>query len=197
MAKYTYDLNSRQDIKHLTDYLDLLGQLFRTKDFKTFIANKCLKELDDICSYTLVTFDEHSVFDEKVGEYEKSHGKTIGSNYVMIYNDTKLAQDEMWWVSPKTRENYPHGISIAKIIEYGTGVRGTAQDDWQVDVNNHGSTGWTYYNPDNYGSSNKLDSLTRTTGLEGRFIYQKLADSVEKNFDSWVDEYMEGYGING
>lgn len=194
MAKYVYDLSNRQDISELTDYINLLGGLFANKNFKQYIANKCLNELKDICDYTLVTFDEHSVFDAKVQEYEKSHGKEIGRDYIMIYNDTKLAQDEMWWVSPKTKENYPHGISIAKIIEYGTGIKGTSQTDWQVDVNNHGSSGWFYRNPDNYGSANRAESLVRTTGMEGRFIYQKLANNVEKKFDSWVREYMERLG---
>lgn len=194
MAKYEYDLDNRQDLNEMLGELDLIKDLFANSEFKRFIAKKCLEELADICNYTLVTFDEHSVFDAKVQEYEENHKYRIGSDYILIYNNTMLAQDEMWWVSPTTRENYPHGISIAKIIEYGTGIRGTSQNDWQTDVNGHGSAGWTYYNPDNWGSSNKVESLVHTTGLEGRFIYQKLADSVERKFDAWVGEYIERLG---
>lgn len=187
MAKYVYNLLDKGSVKKLVDDYTELAKMFGTMRFKKFIADKCLKELDDICNYSLVTFDEHSVFDSKVAEYEKNHKVRYGDDYILISNNTTLTQAEMFWVSEGTKAKYPDGISVSYIIEYGTGIKGTSQDDWQVDVNGHGSKGWSYQNPDN-------GQWTHTTGLEGRFIYQKLLDQVEKKIDKWINEYLEERG---
>lgn len=181
MAKYEYDLANKKDLSLLLDRYDKL-KVYESRDFKEFIANKCKEELLDIGNYTLVTFDEHSVFDAKVREYEANHRRRMGPGYLEIYNDTTLNVDEMFWVSDKTIMNYIMGISIAKIIEYGTGLKGTSQSDWQTNVN-HYPHGWHYTNPDTWEG-------TYTNGLEGRFIYLKLTDAIAKNFGDWYKEYM-------
>lgn len=183
MAKYEYDLLNDTDWKKLKEEINELSIMFSTKEFRKFIADKCLQELEDIQSYSL-TYDEHSVFDAKVQEYRENHKVEYGDDYILISNSTNLDNSEMWWVSPPTRQKYPDGISVAYIIEYGTGLKGTSQDDWQVNVNGYGANGWHYTSPDS-------GFRTTTTGLEGRFIYQKLLDNVSSKMESWVFEYME------
>ena len=181
MSKYVYDLTKPSDIDKLTKELYSLASVFKTKGFKEFIANKCLKELDDIQSYLLNGYDKENT---DIGRYQNNHKVEYGDNYIKIFNNTNLSQDEMWWVSEETREHYPDGISIAYIVEYGTGIKGTSQDDWQTDVNGHGAKGWVYISPN-------VNHYVWTNGIEGKFIYQKLYDKIVKNFDSWYMEYIE------
>lgn len=186
MAKYVYDITKDSGLKSLLLFYDNYDKLFKTKKFKSFIADKCIKELDAIMANSLNNFgdgEEHSVFNKKVEKYKKNNKKEIGDDYILIYNDTVLTQEEMVWVSEKTKSNYPNGLSISKVIEYGTGLLGKAQDDWQVNVNGHNKS-WSYEDPDNKGR------YKHTSGIEGRFIYQTLLQTVEKKFKLWVMEYI-------
>ena len=185
MAKYEYDLLKDTDWEALQEDLDSLAKLVTTKQFREYIANKCLEELEDIESYSLVN-EEHSVWQSKILEYVRGHKVEYGNDYILIFNDTNMEQEEMFWVSKKTRSNYPNGISVAYIIEYGTGLKGTSQDDWQVNVNGHGANGWVYKDPDGF--------VQHTTGMEGKFIYQKLLDSVSQQIEKWTMEYIERNG---
>lgn len=192
MSKYVYDLTKSSDVSELIKDIQKDIDLFKNRKFKEFIAEKCLKELKDICDIVTFSMDfENSVFHEKVQEYEQSHKKVIGSNHVTIYNSTRLAQDEMFWVSTTTRENYPHGISIAKIVEYGTGIKGTSQDDWQTDVNGHGAKAWAYYNPDSINGWEGASPIIWSHGIEGKFVYQKLYDRIIENFEMWTIEFLD------
>lgn len=183
MTKYVYDITNASSLKLLCGFFDNLEETFKSKRFKNFIANKCLKELDDIMSNYLKGFgegEEHSGFNNKVKEYKRNNKKEIGDDYILIYNETILTPDEMTWVSEKTKSNYPDGLSISKVIEYGTGLMGTEQEDWLVNVNNH-SKSWSYLDPEN--------KVRHTTGISGRFIYYKLLQTIKKDFKKWVIEY--------
>lgn len=200
MANYSYQMIFTSERERFKRDLDAFKGVFNSPKFLDYLAEKCLEELRDICDYTLVDFMEHSVFDAKVQEYERSHKKKIGENYILIYNDTTLTQDEMFWVSPTTKQNYPDGLSISYVLEYGTGLLGVSQPDWETNANPNGlghiSTGeWFHYNPDYLDSDNKLEYLQRTSGIEGRFIYQKLADNFATKVIKWVDAFLdkEGY----
>lgn len=182
MAKYEYNLLNDTDWGKLQIDLDKIANVITTKQFREYIADKCLKELEDIESYSLVN-EEHSVWQEKILEYVRGHKVEYGNDYILIFNATNLNQDEMFWVSDKTRANYPNGISVAYIIEYGTGLKGTSQEDWQVNVNGYGANGWVYKDADGF--------IQHTTGLEGKFIYQKLLDIVVREIETWTFEYME------
>lgn len=183
MSNYVYDLSKEQDVKKLFKELTNLETLFTSKKFKNYIANKCLEELAKL-NNTLGSFgqgEEHDVFLAKIEEYKRNHKKEIGDDYIIIFNDTTLEQSEMTWVNENTKIHYPEGISIAYIIEYGTGLLGTSQEDWQVNVNNHASS-WSY---------KKDNRLYRTSGISGRFIYGKLLEIIKLNFEKWVNEYIE------
>ena len=184
MAKYEYDLLNNADYQKLKQEFSDLEKIVSTQDFKEFIADKCLKELDDIQKYSLASYNGDDIDTDR---YQNNHKVKYGSDYILLFNDTTLEQGDMWWVSEKTRANYPNGISIAYIIEYGTGIRGTSQEDWQTDVNGHGAKGWTYRNPN-------TNNFVWTNGIEGRFIYQKLLDRIDLKFGDWLSEYLEKKG---
>lgn len=184
MAQYEYDISKNSDFQALLQYFDDIEKAFTSKKFFEYLADKCMKELDRIMSENLVGYDEHSVFYGKLDEYKNNNKLTFTDNGFIISNDTNMEQSEMWWVSPKTRDNYPDGISIAYIVEYGTGLKGTSQDDWQVNVHNYGSNGWRFVDPD-------TGFLKVSTGSEGRFIYQKLRDRIEEMASIWIYYYFE------
>lgn len=193
MAKPIFELDiiDLYDKSVLYKELNDLGKMFNSKKFKEFIGNKCLKVLDTLMQNNLDTFNEHSVFDEKVEEYKKNCKYKIDEDYIIIYNETILTQEEMTWVSEKTKKNYPDGISIAHIIEYGTGLLGdsTPEDDWETNTNPNGiahtrNGSWWHYSPDD-------ENIHYTSGIEGRYIFNQMMEKVEKNFSTWVDEYIE------
>ena len=168
-----------------------LSKLFTSNNFKKYIGEKCLKVLDTLMQENLGNFNEHSVFDAKVEEYKKNCKYEIENNYLVIYNDTKLRQDEMTWVSEKTKSNYADGISISHIIEYGTGLLGesVAEDNWLVNTNSNGAShtsngAWWHYSPDD-------EQIHYTQGIEGRYIFNKMMETVELEFKNWVNEYLD------
>lgn len=186
MAQYVYDMSKQTDIDKLMAEWDTLKTMFTSKKFKSFIADKCLDALKVICNETTF-WDEHEVWTSKLEEYKNGHKVEIGNDYVLIFNDTYYIQDELYWLSPKTKKNYPEGISVSYLIEYGMGINGTAQDDWEVNVP-------TAYKINNgqmwYGNSPSGQSM-RYYSQEGKFIYQKLANEVELHFEEWANEYYE------
>lgn len=188
MSKPIFEINvvDIYDKEHfiIENELKKLTALFKSDKFKKYIGEKCLKVLDTLMQENLGNFNEHSVFDAKVEEYKKNCKYEIENDYLIIYNDTILTQDEMTWVSDKTKKNYQEGISISKIIEYGTGLLGesTPEDNWETNVNNYSSS-WSYIGPDNL--------IHHTQGIEGRYIFNKMMEQVQENFELWVDEYIE------
>jgi hypothetical protein len=186
MSKYVYDISKELDFKNLLLSIDDISKIFESEKFKKFVAEKCIKELETIMGENLNDIPEYHVSAEKVQEYKNNNKYEIGTDYVLIFNETNLTQGEMYWVSDKTKERYPEGISISYLIEYGTGLRGTAQDDWEVNVSSPSKRSdgkWTF----------KKDDIVykKVSGLAGRFIYDKLLQVVENNMQSWIDEYLE------
>lgn len=180
MAKYEYDLSNNSDFRALLEYYDNIGETFTSKKFFKYLADKCMKELEKIQSQNL-NVDEDDIY---IHRYRYNHKLTFEKDGFVISNDTHLDQSEMYWVSPETVINYPDGISIAYIVEFGTGIKGTSQDDWQVDVKGHGEKGWVYYNI-------SVGAPRWTNGMEGRFIYQKLRDKIEEKASDWIVDYFE------
>lgn len=186
MANYVYDLMKSGDFKKLEEDLLDIHKIFETNEFKEFVANKCLKELDLMSSSLLSNISEANVPADKLEEYKNNHKKEIGKDYIEISNDTTLTQAEMVWVSEKTRERYKDGISIAYIIEYGVGIIGSEDDDWATNVpspSKHADGSWSFRKNDNL--------YLNVDGFNGKFIYQRLLDIVEDKFEDWVYEYID------
>ena len=104
---------------------------------------------------------------------------------IILFNNTKA---DLSHLSENTRANYPDGFSIAKAVEYGTGIVGrdsqgsTQATDWAYDVNNHGEKGWFY---------EKNGKIYWTKGMEGKLIYYKTKQEIEKNIEKWIAEYID------
>ena len=186
-AQYTYNVSRMLDKDKMILELDTLKEVFKTKQFKSFIADKCIELLREICNDSTY-WEEHSVWADKIEQYKNGHKVDIGKDYVLIFNDTYYSQDELWWLSPETREKYIEGLSVSYLIEYGMGINGSAQSDWEVNVptsyKNNGCETWVGYNPDEYPNAIFYNSQS------GKFIYLKLKLGVEQRFEDWVNEYI-------
>ena len=186
MADYVYDLSKDADMKKLYKLHNDYAKEITSDKFKKFIAEKCLKQLEIIMAKNLQSLPEYHVSTVMLDRYKQSNKYKISSNTITIYNDAMQTVGEMTWVSEKTKERYPEGISIASIIEYGTGLRGEDGEDWIVRLESPSKDKdgkWTF----------KKDGTVykKVSGLEGRFIYEKLLKSVEKYFEIWFEEYFE------
>ena len=92
-------------------------------------------------------------------------------------------------MSEETKANYPGmTLSLAKLVEYGMGYTGLTStpnqeevEDWEYDVNNHGYTGWYYY--DNDGER------YWTNGFAGRMVFYQLKQHTEQKIFDWIAEY--------
>ena len=185
MANYTFNIEL-SGIEELIDDIDNIYKLFKDKSFKMFIAEKCLESVRKISDRELNNISDADVLSSKLDEYKQNHKSEIGDGYIEISNSTILTPDEMEWVSESTKSRYGDGLSIAHVIEYGTGLKGTSDEDWEVNVpspSKHKDGTWTFIK----------DGILylNQSGMQGRFIYLKLIQEVEKNFDNWVDEYLD------
>ena len=175
--------------KELSNTLKKLSDSFGSKEMMEFLGDKCERTLYKITYDNLTTVE-----DLEVSEYSKNHQKEIKNNTITLSNGTMADLSEL---SSETLKNYPNGFSIAKAVEYGTGIIGStseassiAPSDWEYDVNGHGEKGWFY---------KKDGNIYWTKGFEGRLIFYKTAKEIEKNARSWIFEYIgwKASNING
>lgn len=179
MAQYVYDMSKQLDVDKLDMEILQLANIISSKKFKSYIADKCLALLKEICD-DATFWEEHSVWASKLDEYRNGHKVEIGNDYVLVFNNTQYSQDELWWLSDKTKENYQDGLSVAYLIEYGMGVNSAGADDWETSSKSK----WVGYNPDDYPRAKFYQSR------EGKLIYLKLSLGVEERIEDWISEYI-------
>jgi hypothetical protein len=176
------NLADNADVNTLFKDLDKLQTLFETTEFRKFIGDKCIETLRDISNEELSGINENDVAYSELIKYKMSHQYEVGDDYVLVFND---AMADLSHLSPDTLANYPDGLSIALLIEYGMGLPGTSddEDDWQTKVNpNRDYTKqWSYI---------RNSALYHSSGMEGKMIFDKLEKEVDKNIGDWIDEYM-------
>lgn len=165
---------------YFNEYIILLNE-FTTKEFKEFFGNKCIEVLKELSESLLSDISYSDVATEEIEKYKNAHQVEIGDDYVLLFNETMA---DLSHLSPLTSAHYPNGLSIAKLIEYGMGIKGTTQDDWQTQMNpNRDYTkAWAYRRPAG-------GTLYWSNGMEGKFIYQKLIEVVKEKMHEWVNEY--------
>lgn len=167
--------------KEISKKLNKLADSFGSKEMMNYLGDKCERSLYKITHDNLSTVD-----DLETSEYAQNHVKKIEDNKIILSNNTMADLSEL---SPETLSNYPDGFSIAKAVEYGTGIVGSTSsassfaDNWQYDVNEHGETGWYYI---------KDGNLHWSKGFEGRLIFYKTALDIKDNVSRWTDEYIKG-----
>lgn len=180
------EINLKDELK--LAQLDIkINKLLESKEFLNFIADKLLKEVKKI-TRERVTGD----IDETESRYASSNKKKVTSEYIKIYNDSLITSadvdDEF---KEKFERNYIGGLSLANIIEYGTGVTGRnssassyvedAEEKWIYDVNKHGTKGWHY---------KKNGNFYTTTGVEGKLVYHTLEEVFKQKISIWTEEFI-------
>lgn len=181
MATKVVNLLDALGMETLEKELDKIAKTFTKKEFRKFIGDKCIEELKRISNEELAGVDENDISFSELIKYKMLHQMEVGSDYVLLFND---AMADLNHLNPETSSKYPDGLSIAKLIEYGMGINGTSQDDWQTQMNPNRdySKKWAY---------RKHGNLYMSLGIEGKMIYEKLENSIYKNFESWVDEWFK------
>lgn len=181
--KYEVNLFSSTSLDNYIKDLEKLKDAITSKDFMNFIADKCMLEINRISNERLDGIRDDDVFAEDVARYRANHKVEIQDDIIIISNATMA---DLSHVSAETLANYPNGFSIAKAIEFGTGIWGESNGefDWTTQLNpkRDYAKGW-YYEKDG--------QLHWSKGLGGKYIYGELLNSVEQNFQKWFDEYIE------
>lgn len=177
MAKeYEINIFDVDSLKMAEKILSNFTDNLKNEQFMIFLADKCMVELNNIIDKTLNT-------DEYTTEYRDNNKYQTSIDEIIISNDSMV---DLSNVSAKTLENYPNGLSLSKLIEFGTGILGTPNDefDWQTEVNPNRdySKGWVY---------ERDGKLYWTKGQQGHFIYNQLRESILQNIDGWVKQYIE------
>lgn len=182
---YTYNLTPK-DLKRLQDDLSKIKESIFSREIKEFILEKMNLELQDILSTSLT----EDIEDKEESNYLNHFKTEIKGDSIIIYNDAEID------VAEKINEHshfdlskYPAKLSLAKIVEYGIGIRGEntnpkpSEDEWEYDVNKHGEKGWLYV--DSNGN------MQWTRGYEGRLIFYQLKTRTKNNIGKWVSEYVK------
>ena len=183
----TYEIElSEEGIGRLQNALEKIGNKLDTNDFNKFLMEKCKKKLEDLMFYEDVDGDQRG------DEYKAGNHDEMGKDYIYLYNNSEIdiaSQDT--WLNDYGKEFYPDKLSLAELIEYGTGLVGAESskhtgDEWEymANPNRDYKDGWEWNN-ESYSNF-----PTPTMGQEGRYIYYQLAEYVKEHLESWVDEYI-------
>lgn len=196
MANKIYQLDlDEASVDKLEKQLLGVSNALSSREFKDFLLKKCIEARDEIMLEKDIAHIEEandSANQEKVDLYVSSNHTAIVGDTISLYNDAYLDKDDLshFFSEEYKNANYGDGISLAELVEYGTGIRGAGSsigdpDEWEYEVNpdRDYSEGWSY----------KGDNGIRehTIGKEGKYIYYTLANVIEKNIDSWVDEFID------
>lgn len=185
MKTYNIDIGTNAGYKKLEKILNQLEKLF-TDDYKLkeFIATKAQSELEKICIERLHNLESYDI----QGHYLGGMYVTIEKDVIILGNNS-MVDIEGKNMKPETKARYATGLSLAKIVEFGVGAKGTSDEDWEVNINKdehirkYGKDGWYYV--DNNGE------IHWTTGIEGKFIFLTLSQKIKENISDWINEYIE------
>ena len=187
----TYTVNfSVNGFKKIGNKLDQLEKILTSKEIYKYIAEKCMKTLNEITAEKLSSYGKENI---DTSYYASRHQYKIEGSTIYIFNDSKIDISSKN-MSETTKSKYPAQLSLAKIVEYGIGYTGAnftvvpegsplRNDEWEYDINNHGYRGWYY--------TNENGEVVWTNGFAGRLIFNDLAIRVKKNARRWVTEYVE------
>lgn len=111
IKKYEVDIFDERQLDALTGVFDNIKEALESEEFMNFIALKCMKELKSIIDTNLGS-------EEYTTDYREQNHYEVTKDYIHIYNDSMVDLSE---VSEETLMNYPDGLSLAKIVEFGVG----------------------------------------------------------------------------
>lgn len=109
---YTINLFDLDGFDKFSKDLDELIKSLDSKEFLEFLAKKCLDEVHRITDQKLRT-------ERYATDYRSKHKRKISGKKITIRNDSQV---DLSHLSEQTRSRYAGGLSLAKIIEFGTGI---------------------------------------------------------------------------
>lgn len=178
---------SEESLKKFSSTLEKIESKISGEDFSRFLLKKCNDLLSKIMERENIG-EEQRVFD-----YLAGNKNNIGKDFVQLYNDSEIdiaSQDT--WFNDYGKQFYPSKLSLAELVEYGTGVIGSLYskntgDEWEymANPNRDYKKGWEWNN-ESYPSSENP-----TLGQAGKYIYFQLQEEVEKHIEEWVVEYID------
>lgn len=182
-----YDIElTENNLKKYIDKLKKVEQALKGEEFRKFILNKAKAILQEIMENNDISTD-----DENAGDYVNGNKTEIGKDYVYLFNDSVIDVKSLdTFFNEDTKANYPENLSLAALVEYGTGLVGAQSSkntgkEWEymANPNRDYSQGWIW--------KGKNGSIVRTMGKEGKYIYYELSEQVKEHLDEWVNEYLE------
>lgn len=182
MKQYEVEL-SQKGIQELISRVQSLKKAYSGNELIKFISEKCYDVLLQVTRERLIPDEDGN----RTHTYRNNHQMKVDNNTITLWNETVVDLDSLN-LSPETRANYPSKLSLAKIVEFGTGIVGANSqgakyaENWEYDVNNHGYKGWVYVD------ENGQPRFTR--GMEGKLIFYETKKRIEQNISSWLKEYM-------
>lgn len=179
---YTIEL-SEEGIKNYIKTLEKIEKAFSSDDFHKYLLDKCRELL------TLIIEKENVSEIERAGEYLEGCQDEIGKGYIYLYNDSTIdIPSSDTFFSDYAKQFYPIELSLAELVEYGTGLVGAESskntgDEWEYMANPKRDyrEGWEWKNGTH---------AVHTMGQEGKYIYFQLKEEIEKNIDKWVNDYF-------
>lgn len=190
---YTVELNQENLRKLINKYQDV-SKALSGSEFKQYLLDKCKDARNEVMSehlYSSFIDDDDAHNSEKQSLYEAGNKEQISGNLITLYNDSviDIPNTDTFFNTNYRDENYPSELSLAELVEYGAGARGSGSslnlgDEWEYEVNTNRdySKGWYYKN----GGSAQFSE-----GSEGKYIYYYLTKKVEDNINEWVKEYID------
>ena len=110
--KYEVNILNTEDLEKLGKLFSEIEESLESEELLKFIAEKAMAELQTIIDTELDTEDYET-------DYRSSNKYEILEDQIRIYNDSRVDLSEL---SEETRQYYADGLSLAKIIEFGTGI---------------------------------------------------------------------------
>lgn len=110
--KYEIDIFDDKSLKMLENLFSKLTDTLYSEEFMIYLAEKCMKELNSIIDAKLST-------EEYTTEYRDNNNYETSKDKIRIYNDSMVDLSEL---SSETAQYYPQGLSLAKLVEFGTGI---------------------------------------------------------------------------
>jgi len=188
VKKYKVDLSngSQEDI---LNQLKRIEQAISSDAFKEDIKKNCTSTLTRVMNEKDINSIEevsNSANQEKVAKYKKANKSYIEGNTITLYNDAFLTNDEMThFFNTNNRDKNYQGFSIAELVEYGSGLKGSSSSKGTRDEWNYGSRkGWVYK-----GDSDEDKVFTR--GSEGKYIYYTTTQEIDDKICDWVTKYLD------
>ena len=129
--------------------------------------------------------------DQRASDYIAGNKVEIKPNEIVFINDSEIdiaSQDT--WFNDYGKEFYPEKLSLADLIEYGTGIIGSQSSkntgkEWEymMNPNRDYKEGWEW---------NNNGVAVHTEGQAGRYIYYGLTEEINAKLETWIEDFFKG-----